>query len=360
MSGPAWPPPPPAAEGAEEFGRLASGFDRARTAGPLATATYRMAGRPVQVRVVGQRLAAAIQRPLSHLRMPEGPDRPALLIDLWDEAETGIGGEGWAAGPDPQAPGSVTVYEGARHVLHVTPQARNVMDRAEGRLVGWVASADRLTQYELGRPLHSELLMWHRDRGVQAVHAGLVSDGQGGVLFGGPGGSGKTTTALTSLRGGLAYLADDYVGLERRPDGLWTGHSLYCSAHLTPSHLQRFPDLVPRAIPGRLEREDKSLVLLGELYPEGFAPSTTIRAVALPRVAGTPHTSLRPASKIEVLRQLAPSSLFQLPYGVSGRRSFDTMVALVESVPTWWIDLGTELDEIPGAIRQILATGAGA
>ncbi len=354
------PESPPAQLGSDEFDRLAGGFRRAAAISSVVESRYRMAGRIVRLRVAGHRLATAVGRPLAHLRIQDPSGAPSLAMDLWDEAATGISCEGCELGSEPEAPGSVTVYEGARHVLHVSPSVRTVMDRANGHLVGWVGSRDRLTQYELGRPLHSELLLWHRDRGIQAVHAGLVSDGTSGVLFGGPGGSGKTTTALTCLRAGLAYLADDYVGLERAADGRWTGHSLYCSAHLTPDHIQRFPDLIPHAIPGRLEREDKSLVLLGELYPRGFAPSTTIGAVALPRVAHTRETTLRPASKIEVLRQLAPSSLFQLPYGLSGRRSFDTLVSLVESVPTWWIDLGYDLEQIPRTIRTILQGGTGA
>jgi hypothetical protein len=344
-------------EGKEAYDRLAEGFLRACSQSPPVERTYLMAGRQILVRVAGKRLATMIGRPLTHLRTTDADVVPELTIDLWDEAETGVSTEGCVLGSDPEAPGSITIYDHARYVSHGSPSVSTVMDRKANHLVGWVGSGDRLTQYEVGRPLHAELLMWHRDRGIQAVHAGLVSDGTGGVLFGGPGGSGKTTTALTSLRGGLAYLADDYVGLEQAADGTWIGHSLYCSSHLTPDHIQRFPDLIPHAIPGRLAREDKSLVLLGELYPNGFAPSTPIRAVVLPRVALTPKTTFRPASKVDVLRQLAPSSLFQLPYGLSGRRSFDTIVALVESVPTWWVDLGLDLDEIPMTIRKILNMG---
>lgn len=349
--------PPSDQEGRVAFERLAEGFRQACLKSPLVERTYRMAGRQIVLRVAGPRLATMIGRPLVHLRTTDADATPELTIDLWDEAETGVFSDGCVLGSDPEAPGSIIIHDRARYVRHISPSVSTVMDRKASHLVGWVGSGDRLTQYELGRPLHSELLMWHRDRGIQAVHAGLVSDGTGGVLFGGPGGSGKTTTALTSLRGGLAYLADDYVGLEQAADGTWIGHSLYCSSHLTPDHIQRFPDLIPHAIPGRLAREDKSLVLLGELYPNGFAPSTPIRAVVLPRVAGTPNTTIRPASKVDVLRQLAPSSLFQLPYGLSGRRSFDTMVGLVESVPTWWIDLGLDLDEIPMTIRKILNMG---
>ncbi|HEX6644675.1 MAG TPA: hypothetical protein VF037_08355 [Gemmatimonadales bacterium] len=343
------------ADGQAVFDRLSGAFEAACAARPdeVVERTYRIAGAPVRLRVAGRALADAYDRPMSHLRTP--PNGPArLTVELWDESATGIACEGCVEGADPSAPGTVTVYEGGRHVRQQSPRTVTVTDRPGGRKIGWVSSTARLTQYELGRPLHSELLLWMRDRGIQAVHAGLVARGGVGVLFGGPGGSGKTTTAVTSLRAGFQYLADDYVGLERQDDGSWFGHSLYSSSHFEPHHLERFPDLLPHAMAGRLEREDKHMVLLSGLFPGGFADGARIAAVALPRVAPIEETRFRPASKVEVLRQLAPSSLFQLPYGVAGRRSFDTMVALVESVPTWWLELGRDLDSIPRAIGRML------
>jgi len=71
-------------------------------------------------------------------------------------------------------------------------------------------------------------------------------------------------------------------------------------------------------------------------------------------VVDATETRTRPASKIEVLRQLAPSSLFGLPYGSSGRKSFDAMVGLVESVPTVWLELGRDLEGIPRAVAALI------
>lgn len=346
----------PEAGGPRDFRQMEEAFEAAGRQAPAEVRHYRLGGRIAALRCAGRALAEAIDAPLAHLRCqpPHDDGEVALRVDLWDQSATGVAAEECVVGPDPEATGRTFVYGRGQFVVHQSPHSRTITDRAQGLIVGWFAGVDRLTQYELGRPLHSDLLLWHRDRGIQAVHAGLVAlDGEG-VLFGGAGGAGKTTTALTCLRAGMAYLADDYVGLERTVDGTWLGHSLYASTHLAPHHILRFPDLLAHSRPGRLAREDKHLVLLERLYPGRFAPNARVRAVALPNVVDAEVTTVRPASKAEVLRRLAPSSLFQLPYGTSGRKSFDTMVSLIESVPTFWLDLGRRLESIPVAVAGLL------
>ena len=347
----------PAEEGPVDFDLMVAAFRRAAEQNPAEVVArhYRLGGGRVVIRCAGTALSDDIHAPMAHLQLDEAPEvAPDLEIEIWDERATGVGCQACVIGPDPEATGTVSIYGPGRFVLHQSPQARSVIDRRARRIVTWIADHERLTQYELGRPLHSDLLLWHRDRGIQAVHAGLVALGGEGVLFGGPGGSGKTTTALTCLRAGMAYLADDYVGLQLVADSTWLGHSLYSSTHLAPHHIKRFPDLIPHSRPGRMAREDKHLVLLERLYPGRFAASATIRVIALPRVVDATETRTRPASKIEVLRQLAPSSLFGLPYGSSGRKSFDAMVGLVESVPTVWLELGRDLEGIPRAVAALI------
>ena len=311
-------------------------------------------------RVAGAQLAERILRPFEHLRTPDThPGHDALTVDLWDENETGIGCDGCVALDDLLAPDDLARSPDGRYVLHTRPQTKSCFDRRGARIVGWVGKTERLTQYEAGRPLHSQLLLWHRDQGMQAVHAGLVARSGEGVLFGGAGGSGKTTTALTCLMRGFSFLADDYVGLEPAGDGEFVGHSLYSSSHFEPEHLQRFPELLPHAAPGKLPIEDKHLVLLPDVFPTGFAHSARIRAVALPRVQDIPTSRLRPARRGEALLRLAPSSILMLPHaGVSGG-GFENMADLVASVPVYWLDLGRDLDSIPERVGELLALGLG-
>jgi hypothetical protein len=309
---------------------------------------------------VGDRLAATVPRALAHLQTKDRPVQPdELTIELWDERATGIGCEGCVIGDDLEVPGNTDVSPRGRYVTVTRAQTRTCFDRIGQRMVGWIGDVDRLTQYEIGRPLHSELLLWHRDRGLQALHAGLVGKEGDAVLLGGPGGSGKSTTALTCLMAGLAYLADDYVALGHEGERGVVGHSVYCSTHVEPKHLERFPALRPHAIPGRLAREDKSLVLLSDLPWAVLPPSARIRALAFPRVVDAPRTTFRPASRAQALMRLAPSSLMLLPFpGLLGPR-FEQLASLVQELPVFWLDLGRDLEQIPSVIGALLDEVAG-
>jgi hypothetical protein len=255
---------------------------------------------------------------------------------------------------DPNDQGETFVSDDGRFVVVARSQTRTAVDRQRQALVGWIGRHDHLTQYELGRPLHSELLLWHKDRGALAIHAGMVAREGRAVLLGGPGGAGKSTTALVSLLAGFDYMADDYVALTDEPDGSYMGHSLFCSTHLLPSDLHRFPELKAHAIPGRLPREDKSLVLLSQIRPEGLSRKASIRAVALPRVVDGAETRLRPATVVESLLRMAPSSLLLLPYAGLMEREFERLSGFLEVTPTYWLELGRDRARIPERIGELL------
>lgn len=336
--------------------QLLLGLRRAEELHPglIHESSYRVAGATVTIRLVGHRLGATLTRALAHLSLPDAPPTPDLLIEAWDEAETGIGTPVTRARTDPSTPGTTTVSEDGRYVVFEQATTKSVLDRSGRHIVTWVAGAERLTQYELGRPWHSELLLWQRDRGLLPVHAGFIQRDGLGVLLGGPGGSGKSTTALVCMGAGWSYLADDYVGIEARRDGGFTGHGTYCSAHLAPENLGRFPELVPNAIHGKLSREDKSLVLLSTVAGSTLAGAADIGVLALPRVVDAAETTFRPASKTEALVRLAPSSLQLLPFAGLGHSGFEALTTLVERVPTWWLELGRDRAQLPLAVGRLV------
>jgi hypothetical protein len=338
------------------YRELSAAFARAveEAGGRIFETCYDFAGKPTRLRIVGARLAGLIPRALAHLRVPDRPPSPReFRIDLWDESQTGIGCAGCRASDDPAAPGNTEVSASGIHVITTFAQIKSGLDRKSQRIVGWIGNADLLTQYDVGRPLHSQLLLWHRDRGLQALHAGLVGRGDDGILLGGPGGSGKTTTALSCLQAGMAYLSDDYVVVDPNPGGAPLCHSVYCSAHVEPKHLQRFPGLLPYAIPGKLAREDKSLLLLSDLPGAILRSSVRLRAIVFPQVVDAPVTRYRPASRAHALLRLAPSSLGLLPYPGALGDGFKALSALVDRVPVYWLDLGRDLEQIPRAVDQL-------
>jgi hypothetical protein len=347
-------------DGAGGFAAMAAAYEEAARARPesVVTSYCAFAGRLARLRVVGQELARELERPLAHLWVREDPGiAPLLQIDLWDEAATGVGCAGCEVPPLPAGPPRAAASADGRFVVYHVVHTRAALDRVRRHVVGWVSSSDRLTVYERARPLAGPLLLWLSDLGVQAVHAGLVAREGRGVLFGGPSGAGKSTVALTCAQAGFDYLADDHVGLEADGKGAFLGHALFCSANLEPGHLERLPGLSPHGIRGRLPEEDKSLLLLSEVFPGRLTSTVSIAAVALPRVVSSPTTTLRRASRMEAALRLAPSSMFVLPHARGVRAGFDQLARLVEAVPSYWLDLGRDLNEIPARMEEILGRG---
>jgi hypothetical protein len=227
--------------------------------------------------------------------------------------------------------------------------------RDSRQIVGWVDSAARLSPFERGKPLQPLLFAWQTDLGIVPVHAGLVARQGRGILLGGPGGSGKTTTSLLCLAAGFDYLGDDYIAVPP-PGHRWPrGFSVFASAWLEPEHARHFGWLLEHMVaePG----EDKRLVALAEVAGVRLRESADIVALVLPRVAGTPRTSYHPATKGEALRRLAPSSILQLPL-VAPRPALERMAAMTSRLPTYWLDLGQDLAEIPLRVDEILAEAA--
>ncbi|NIQ53682.1 MAG: hypothetical protein GWN71_09775 [Gammaproteobacteria bacterium] len=143
------------------------------------------------------------------------------------------------------------------------------------------------------------------------------------------------------------------MGVEQTSDG-YVGHSMYSSTHLEPHHLERFPWLEPHAIPGRLPGEDKSLVLLADAKPDGLSTHASIRALALPRVVDAEETRFRPASRLEALLRLAPSTLLQLPHACATPDGLGRLGEMVETLPTFWLDLGRDMERIPERAAELL------
>jgi hypothetical protein len=306
---------------------------------------------------MGRALAPHVTRPFAHLAAAADGAAPGLTIDLWDQAETGVPHPAGAAEEPGErtwrvAGGWATVFAGGRIFRYQHPHAMTWLDRRAGHLIGWRESARGLPIHERSKPLPLLLPIWYQDRGIHVVHAGLVGARGTGVLVGGGSGSGKTTTALASFLGGLDYLGDDQSGLEARPDGSFVGHSLYNGARLTADHLERFPTLRPHVISGP-EARDKALLFLAEVRSERCPPRTAIRAIALPMLGGSVRTRVRRAGKSEALRRLAPTSLFT-PFG-PGERGFRGLSRLVEALPSYWLELGSDPGDIARALTQILA-----
>lgn len=314
---------------------------------------YRIAGLNVQVQIIGEALAKRLSPALAHLQvLPQ--TIPELTLFLWDVAVSPV-----PMPPSPWLPADhcerseLRGYQNGRFLAayQLDSGTFSLLDRQTQVGFYVVQAANQLPYYEDGMPLRT-LLHWAlRDQGRQLVHAAAVGNAHGGVLLVGKSGSGKSTTALAALLAGMCYAADDYcaVGIEPEP----VVYSIYNSGKVAADHLHHFPALAPLVNnPSGLEQGEKALLLLQQHFPEQIAPCLPLRAILLPTITGQKATSLTVASKSEALRALAPSTIFQLSTG--GEQDFRFLAQLVGQVPAYRLNVGTELAQIPEAIRPLL------
>ena len=340
----------------QEFRELESSWQRARAAHVPRESFYVLAGKAVRLCIAGQALAAYLQRAFAHVAIAHVPN-PALTIELWDEAETGVPYPFTFAPNAPELPqlsdGEVLRADSsARFIRTEKSDAVTWLDRKTSRILGWRANGAIPPTHERSKPLSFLISLWLYDQDVVVLHAGMVARNGNGVLISGGSGIGKTTTALTCLLAGFDYLGDDQIAVETHDGKMFCAHSLFHSARLEPNHLTRFPAFEPHTLPSTDPLDNKSLVFIGELYPEQIKRTARVCALVLPRLAGGKETHLEPASRTQALTYLARTSLMS-PFGI-GRRRFERITQLLGSIPCYWLELGHDLATIPPVIDELI------
>jgi hypothetical protein len=342
------------------FERVSATFDRAWNGAPEGRqeSTYRFAGEPARLRIVGQILAQAVRPAIAHLRS-DAVAAPRVTIDLWDErasavrapveAALGATGKAWRIGE-----GWFAASSDGRFISHALGGSLVWLDRETQRIVGWFADGNGLSLHQRGKPLQLPLAVWASDRGLQAVHAAMVARNGRGVLIPGNSGSGKSTAALACVAAGYCYLGDDWIGIGETVGASVPAYGLYNSTFLEPNHARCFPYLQPYLIAPRDQSEEKSLVLLSAAFPDCLASCATIRALALPRIVAGAPARIYPARRRDALLVLVPSSVFSM-HPRPGREGIDRLARLVLQIPAYWLEIGSDLDEIPRRVDDLLA-----
>ena len=312
-----------------------------------------IAGFPVRIRIVGSAWGAAVKRALGHLSgsLTDGyAALDGLTIDVWDSHESGVRVPGFDHSPD--APPTLLKASTDRSCVGLyRPHGVMWLDEAAGYLVGFTRGVHQLTLDERARPFHKLLSHWLGNRGVQFLHAGLMCAGDTGVLLVGSGGAGKSTTSTACLMAGMEYLGDDFVGLSEKA-GEFVGHGFYATCLLDRTQLQNFPRLAPHAYAPNYDFEDKQLVYLDCFSSQLLRRTTRIRALILPKIVGGLGSSVERATRIDGLMALAPTSVMYLPK--PSLDAFNRVAALAEAVPSFRLNLGTDLKNVAYCVRSVL------
>jgi hypothetical protein len=339
--------------GEQTFGELSNAFDQALAAcrHELVSKALQLAGHVAHVRIVGRALAAALLAPFTHLEVTQGAS-PALRIDAWDQQATGIGCSVVPAGSALTGIG-IVVRSAKRRYFHLERSHSSMwLNDPESHIMAWFAAASSLTIEERSKPFYRVLFPWLARHRIKMIHAGLIARHGRGALVAGKGGVGKSTSVLSCLAAGFECLGDDYVGLAESGDATFTGFTLFSSCCIHRENMRRFPDLRSLVSEPNYPEEEKLMLVLADRFRDSFVASVPISVILLPRMSGNRATSIRPASRVEALMSIAPSSLLLMPEATSD--AFGLIARLVDLVPAYWLELGGSRDEIQAAIKPLM------
>ena len=358
--------PAPTQQGRQLAALLGEYFEYAAARHRVSDTALEIAGRRVLIRCVGEEKRRSLSRAFSHLITSSSADRQAdLTIHVWD---------GKTAGPAPNA--LMTFFLQGLYgnwIGHCSPRGElktfhsqdvpaffspgqdvvSLVDIENRNAYFFQRADDALPYWETGSPFRAILHAWMSPLGLQFIHGAGIGEHGRGVILAGKGGSGKTTTALLCLNAGLQYAGDDYCAVTQSPQVCV--HSLYNTAKLVPGDLDRFPNLRPRLsnphslVPGST---DKSTFFLSDVRPDLLVAALPAQAILLPRVTGQARTTVTECAQEEALAAIVPSSVAQLPG--AGPSDMARLVALTANLPCYVLNLGTDLSEIPDAIRRVL------
>jgi hypothetical protein len=313
---------------------------------------YQIGDSKICLSFAGKGLVSAIAPALAHLVIP-AVNNPDLTIVLWDSKTT------QTPMPPPvwqrehlQKRGEISNLSNDRicTCFQCGSNALSVLDLERNLGIYWVNKPEELPYWETGSPLKNIFQQWFSQQNQQIIHAGAVGLSTGGVLMVGKGGMGKSTTALACLKSDLFYLSDDYTLVS--VDSLPHAYSLYSSAKKKPDDIERLPWLKPLIHNSNHLDQEKALYFLAEHFSERIINDFPLKAILIPRVTGQINSNLEPTSASAALTALVPSTIKQLPG--SGKEACDRMTQLTQKLPSYYLNLGTDLAQIPQIILNLL------
>jgi hypothetical protein len=335
---------------AELLGDLAAGFADAADRLGVVDSEFVVAGCPIRVRITGERFARDLTAAFDHLPKPEDGGATGTINCWVDDREFDLPGSLLAPGEtvDGAFRGKwvlreryefVTGFEGCIDVFEPDGPA------AWRRL-----GLSRLPWWEVAAPFRNPLFWLLGSRRRILTHAAAVGYGGRAALIVGPGGAGKSTTALTCLLAGFDYLGDDYTVTSIDPEPRVA--CLYGSAKLSPTGIDGMDELIRDAADFMGTDGEKLVVWPSRTFPDRVVGEAAVQAILVPTITGEPATSLAPIGRSEALRALAPSSILQFPAG--GAAALSAMARLVEAVPCRALLLGTDRPSIPDVVAEAI------
>lgn len=193
--------------------------------------------------------------------------------------------------------------------------------------------------------------------GLVSVHSAAVAlDGRGALLLG-PGGSGKSTTALLLTLAGFDFLSDDGVTL-RLEEGALVARSSSREILLLPDGAERWAALrfvgeLP--VRPRPHKVAKHVLRMDRAMPERCLDRTVVSVVTFPEIGDGDETELDPLDAATCLERLLAEAPMLVKDRVALRRQFEVFAALADTASLWRVRLGRKPEGVVAAFRELLS-----
>ena len=222
-----------------------------------------------------------------------------------------------------------------------------VFDRERATVVRWRDGFRSLPPWEAMSPLRHEARWWSVVNDAAMVHTGAVAerDGERAILFVGNGGAGKSTTSMACFGGDLEVLGDDHCFVEPLPGHQPRVHPMYRYAKLDDRALQLLPGLAARVV--GVAATGKKLIDLGAVT---HTPRRVVGVCSVVQDQSAP-TAATPLSRVQGLRAVAPSTMFQMR--LWERETWDVLAAVARSVPCYRLSVSS-VEDIPGVVTELI------
>ncbi len=320
--------------------------------------SVQIADKLIRLRFVGEAMLDQVMPPFAHLECEANPtdwaawNKDELAVLIWDSQSTGAATLQPPWSKDDFSPfGQVLPCSSGRYraVYESDGRLLSMTDLAANRAVYWARDSRLLPFHVLATPLRAILSSWLSQFGYEFAHAAAVGDGNGAVLIVGKGGSGKSSTALTSLEAGLSYLSDDYCLFSAGNSPQAFG--VYSTAKIFNSDRPFYP-LVANSVGSiSCSATDKRLYFLAPLVAEKLARQRPIKALLFPRI-GTAEVGLRQLTAKEAFLAIADSSSVLFPYSLG--RGIGVFGDIARKIPAYSLDLGPDRGEVVKIISGLL------
>lgn len=314
-----------------------------------APVSYLLCGRTIRVHYSSQNLYQALHPALAHLEF-DTTSYPDLLIRVMEKEPEGLLEQDIWFGAHPEEPASNYISADRNIFMQRTAEgALSIVNRSLDRACFWVRNLETLPYWETAAPLRIIINWWGIAHGIQLLHAAAIGCQGRGVLLAGKSGSGKSTTAVSCLAGGLFYLGDDHVILDtnRRTEA----HSIFATAKLNDDMAPLFDALGTNIHRMPHKSTEKQMVLLPR---EIITSSLPLVALLIPSISEERSTRVEPASAMLGMLALAPSTLLYCPGGAE--QTLNTMAELSRTLPVYCLFLGTDHHRMVTFLKEWIPT----